>query len=172
MGIFCSRPSGGRVKPGPSIMACRLPQRADRLPRFEARRPGRLDHPGPPPYARAFMHARNMATFGARLRQRNRAGTVTRQRKPPIIPTPCRGTGIRDHGQVEPSRYRAATTPPWQPARKPRSALVPARLGAERAIRAVGVTRRRFYDREHGRASARPPRRPGSLIAVDCDLAG
>jgi hypothetical protein len=37
----------------------------------------------------------------------------------------------------KPSRYSAATTPPCRPARKPRSALVPAVLGAERALRAV-----------------------------------
>jgi hypothetical protein len=49
-------------------------------------------------------------------------------------------TGIRDDGQAEPSRYRAATPPPWRPARKPRSALVPATLGAERPVSAVGVT--------------------------------
>src|SRR6202035_3483005 len=49
-------------------------------------------------------------------------------------------TRIRDDGQAEPSRYCAAAPPPCRPARKPRSALAPAALSAERAVRAVGVT--------------------------------
>src|SRR5216683_5027424 len=36
--------------------------------------------------------------------------------------------GVRDDGQAEPPRCRAATPPPCRPARKPRSALVPAVL--------------------------------------------
>src|SRR5437667_10206971 len=36
--------------------------------------------------------------------------------------------GIRDDGQAEPPWCRAATPPPCRPARKPRSALVPAVL--------------------------------------------
>jgi hypothetical protein len=48
--------------------------------------------------------------------------------------------GIRDDGQAGPSLDRAATPPVCRPARKPRSALVPAALCVERVVRTVAVT--------------------------------
>ena len=55
--------------------------------------------------------------------------------------------GIRHDGPAEPPRYRAATAPARWPARKPRSALVPAGIGAAGAIRA----------RRDGRVTPRAP---------------
>ena len=44
--------------------------------------------------------------------------------------------GIRHGSPAEPPRYRTAAAPPRRPARKPRSALAPAAIGAAGAIRA------------------------------------
>ena len=87
--------------------------------------------------APAAQSARRPASDAERVLERRhfegRAGAWRwrhreRHPQPPVA-------GIRDDGQAEPPRYRAATAPPCRPARKPRSALAPAGIGAAGAVR-------------------------------------
>jgi hypothetical protein len=73
-------------------------------------------------------------------------------------------TAIRHDGPAEPSRYGAATPPPCRPARKPRSALVPAAVGVGQSSRDSPPTR--GYVRTEDARGALQQRRPRILMAV------
>ena len=73
-------------------------------------------------------------------------------------------TAIRHDGPAEPSRHGAATPPPCRPARKPRSALVPAAVGVGQSSRDSPPTR--GYVRTEDARGALQQRRPRILMAV------